>query len=158
MKINRNTPYTNLQWTIDSLNHTQNEVLARQSECLRELALSEFINFGSLRADGNRLKFRKLFGMIETDALSFDQMPVLSLILQTIWEMGPLDDSGFIREAYEDLSDPKFVSAMIKLLNNFINKNAGDWDRPIKLLVVAFIAVRIFELNDDENIADELVL
>ncbi|KAF9011492.1 hypothetical protein BDZ89DRAFT_1077751 [Hymenopellis radicata] len=48
--------YHNLQWAVDSTTHTENEVLARQHECHRDLSLHEFISFGCLRA-GSRVQW-----------------------------------------------------------------------------------------------------
>lgn len=81
LSVEKNSKYKALQWTITGTTHTQNEVLARQSECSHELSLVEFKNFGSLRADGHRLQWRKLYAMIEAEALSFENASVLSLII-----------------------------------------------------------------------------
>lgn len=149
--------YSELQWTVPTTDHTQNQVLAQQQSCPQNLSLSEFKNFGSLRADGHRLQLRKLYAMIETEALSFDEMSVLSLVLQTIWETGVRGDGHFMRESFEDFCDPKFSSIMICLLDSYIEKQKDNWAHPIKLLIVAFIAVRLFELNDDEIVVNESV-
>lgn len=142
--------YAGLQWTLNGITHTENQVLSRQSECPQSLSLSEFKNFGTLRADGHRLQFRKLFAMIETEALSFEKESVLSLIMQTLWECG-------IRETHSDFSDKKFCIAMIELLNKFIEQHKDNWMHPFKMLMATLIAVRIFEINDNEKVADKIV-
>lgn len=147
--------YACLEWTMKSTLHTQNEVLSRQSECSPNLSIAEYKNFGSLRADGHRLQLRKLYAMIETDALSFEKESVQSLIMQTIWECGVSGDGKVIRESHTDFTDPEFCSAMIELLIKFIEQQRSNWMHPFKLLMATLIAVRIFEINDDNSIAEE---
>ncbi|XP_055297736.1 uncharacterized protein LOC129566134 [Sitodiplosis mosellana] len=145
-----NGEYAGLQWTLNSTSHTENQVLSRQSECPQSLSLSEYKHFGALRADGHRLQLRKLFAMIETEALSFEKESVLSLIMQTLWECG-------VRETHSDFSDSKFCSAMIELLRKFVNQQKDNWMHPFKLVMATLISIRIFEINDDGAMADEIV-
>ncbi|XP_031621557.1 uncharacterized protein LOC116339677 [Contarinia nasturtii] len=149
--------YKCLQWTLNTTHHTQNQVLTNQSDCPQNLSLLEFKNFGSLRADGHRLQWRKLYAMIECEAMSFENSSVLSLILQTIWETDISGNSGAIRESLEDIKILKLSHKMIELLEKFAEKKRNNWVHPLKLLVPVFIAVRIFELNDDENLAEKIV-
>lgn len=150
--------YECLQWTVDGAWHTQNQVFARQSECPQDhLSLSEFKHFGSLRADGHRLQLRKLFAMIETEALSFDKESVLLLIMQTLWECGVSGDGKPIREPHLDFNEPKFCTALIDLLENFIEKHKDNWMHPFKLLVATVVVVRAFEINESATLANEIV-
>lgn len=119
--------YDSLQWTLNGTQHTQNEVLSRQNDCHIWLSLSEFKNFGSLRADGHRLQLRKLYAMIETESLSFEQLSVLSLVMQTLWEAGVSGDDGAIRESHIDFNDTKFASAMIELLDKCCEQQKNNW-------------------------------
>lgn len=149
--------YACLQWTVDSTTHTQNQVLARQSECPQHLSLAEFIQFGSLRADGHRLQIRNLYAAIETEALAFEKESVLLLILQALWECGCSGGGKSIRESHMDFNDPKFCSAMIQLLEKFVEQQRNNWMHPFKLLTATLIAMRAFELNEDDVVADQVV-
>lgn len=149
--------YAGLQWTLKSTNHSQNQVLSKQSQCCQELTLPEYINFGSLRADGHRLQLRKLYAMIETESLSFEKESVLALIMQTLWECGKSGDGNSIRESHIDFADAKFCSAMIELLEKFVSQQRNNWMHPFKLLIVTLIAVRAYEINSNEAIAIEIV-
>lgn len=148
--------YSDMQWTLDSTKHTENQVLSLQSECHQDLTLSKYKNFGSLRADGHRLQLRKLYGMIETEALAFENESVLALIMQTLWECEECGESGPIRESHIDFNDPHFCSAMIELLNKFLRLHRNSWKHPYKLLMVTLIAVRAFEINSDDSMAEEI--
>lgn len=149
--------YSQLQWTLQSTKHTQNKVLASQNRCPQSMLLTEFLNFGSLRADGHRLQLRKLYGVIETEALSFGQTSVLALIMQTIWEAGVSGDGQAIRESHVDFDNIQFTAEMIELLNEFCERQKNNWDLPAKLQIAAVIAVRMYEINGDEGLANRLV-
>lgn len=149
--------YSVLQWTLNGTNHTQNQVISKQSECHKELSLSEFKNFGSLRADGHRLQLRKLYGMIECESLSFDKSSVLSLVCQLLWEAGISGESRSIRESHMDFRNLKFATAMIELLDTHCEQQKSNWENPNKLLTATLIAARVFEINKDESLADRIV-
>ncbi|XP_031635809.1 uncharacterized protein LOC116348812 isoform X2 [Contarinia nasturtii] len=149
--------YDCLQWTLVSTNHTQNQVLSEQSHCRQELTLSEYKNFGSLRADGHRLQLRKLYAMIETESLSFENESVLALIMQTLWECGVSGNDGSTRESHIDFRDPKFCSAMIELLLKFVSQQRNNWRHPFKLLIVTLIAVRAYEINCHDEMVIEII-
>lgn len=144
-----------LQWTLNSTTHTQNQVLSRQFECPHNMSLSEFKNFGSLRADGHRLQLRKLYAMIETEALSFEKESVLMLIMQTLWECGVSGDGKSIRESHTDFNDAKFCTTMIELLQKFIKQQKENWVSPLKLVMATLIIVRAFEINESDSLAIE---
>lgn len=155
--VEQKSPYKNLQWTVESTLHTQNAVISKQSSCPILLSLAEYKNFGSLRADGHRLQLRKLYAMIETETLSFETSSVLSLIMQTIWETGPGGTSLYNRESHEDFIDPIFSMEMVKLLGKFINQQKSNWKDPKKFLMATLIMVRIFDLNPDVTVVNEIV-
>lgn len=152
--------YSGLQWTLSGTSHTQNIVLAKQYECPEKLSLNEFINFGSLRADGHRLQLRNLYRALETEGLSFETQSVLAVVMQSMWEAGPLhaarSHTKWYREAHEDFADGVFAMEMIGLLEKFVEQQKRNWKHPLKLIVAATIAVRIFEFNCDEINADRI--
>lgn len=146
--------YTCLQWTLNGTTHTENEVLVQQSKCPEILSISEYKNFGSLRADGHRLQLRKLSAMIETEGLSFDKESVLSLIMQTLWECGiKADDDDSTRESHYDFLDQEFCKAILQRLDTYTMRQENNWMHPFKLFMVVLIAVRIFEINNDAHSA-----
>lgn len=148
--------YKCLAWTLSGTSHTQNEVLARQSECPHELCLSEFKQFGSLRADGHRLQWRNLYAAIETESLSFENSSVFSLVMQSTWEAEISGTAGSIRESHEEFKCIKFSRAFIQLLNKFVERQKTNWAHTMKILMVTLITVRVFELNEDETLANEI--
>lgn len=148
--------YRALQWTLDGTGHTENDVLAQQSKCPESLSISEYKNFGTLRADGHRLQLRKLYAMIETEALSFEKESVLMLIMQTLWECGIKGDrtphvQQGIRESHIDFLNQEFCTKLLESLEAYTKRQENNWMHPFKLLMVTLIAVRIFEMNNEPH-------
>lgn len=156
-KTQMGSVYGELQWMLYGTKHTENDVLAKQWMCPEGLSLAEYKNFGTLRASGHRLQLRKLYEMFETQALSFEEASVLSLVLQTIWECEEKGNADVIREAHEDFNQSGFSLSMVKLLDKFIETQKENWVHALKLLVVSFTAIRIMEINENECVADEIV-
>lgn len=155
---------SSLQWMLNG-SHTHNQVIASQYECPQHLTLSEYKNFGLLRADGYILQLRKLYALIASESLSFETQSVQALIMQTIWQLGPdrkLQWSTWYRKAHQDFTNPDFVMEMCKLIENFIEIQKSNWKHPRKLMTIAMIAVRMYEMNYDngdqsEKVTDKIV-
>lgn len=154
--VDKSTGYEKLQSTLETTMHTQNSVLASQSECPIDLNITEYVNFGSLRADGHRLQYRNLYRAIVEEKLSFETPSVLALVMQTLWESGPnrAANSSWYRETNEDFMDLNFIEAMVNLLDGYIQRQQRNWQNPLKLMFATFIICRMFELNTDPVIAD----
>lgn len=45
---------------------------------------------------------------------------------------------------------------MCKLVNTFIDRQKANWKAPLKLVMASLVAVRMFEMNDDENTANAI--
>lgn len=156
--VEKSTVYEKLQWTIGTTKHTQNEVLASRSECPIGLKPAEYINFGSLRADGHRLQCRNLLRVITEESISFEMPSVLALVMQTLWESGPNPSATatWYRESNADFVDLNFVAAAIDQLETYIDRKQYNRQNPLKLLVVEIIICRLFELNSDAVLIDRL--
>lgn len=64
-------------------------MLASQSKCAQELAINEFITFGTLRAGGH-LQWLNIAREIAAKGLSMERWEVQILIMQSIWQVGPV--------------------------------------------------------------------
>jgi hypothetical protein len=74
-------PYSNLQDTVDAHTYMQNEIIARQESCSRELGVREFIAFGSLRS-GERIQWINILRELGLADLSFNEPAVATLVTQ----------------------------------------------------------------------------
>lgn len=155
--VQKLSEYAKLQWALESTAHTQNSVLAKKSDCPPDLSIAEYINFGSLRADGHRLQHRNLYRVLSDEGLSFETPSVLALVMQTLWEAGPETKINYwYRESNDDFVDDDFVQAMADLLEAYIERQQCNWRHPLKLMVAIIIVCRMFEINSDMTVAGRL--
>ncbi|XP_055313653.1 uncharacterized protein LOC129574965 isoform X2 [Sitodiplosis mosellana] len=128
------------------------------SEFNKSHCQNEYVSLGSTwKQHLSEHHLRKLYAMIETEALSFEKESVLMLIMQTLWECGVSGDGKFIRESHVDFNDAEFCTTMIELLTKFIEQQKDNWVHPLKLVMATLIAIRAFEINDHDLLADEYV-
>ena len=81
-------PYSNLQFSVNSCQHSQNEVIAKQGECSNSLNIREYIAFGSLRADGERTQWLNIKRELAASNLDLNCEAVGVLITQAAWQVG----------------------------------------------------------------------
>lgn len=155
LKVEAGTHFEGLQWMLNSTSHNENQVLASQSKCSDGISLTEYKNFGFLRADGHRLQLHKLYAMMATEALPFEEPSVLSLIMQSLWECEEKGNAGIIRESHDEFNHKNFALSMIKRLDQFVEQQKDNWMHPLKLLMAAFIVVRVMEINERNSVTNK---
>ena len=155
-------PYEKLQWTLMYENKIiENRVLAdSKSKCSNKLSLREFIKYGSFRA-GHRLQLKNLLDAIETRGLHFNDKSVFSLIAQSIWQNGPLNQidelsssekfKKFYPSSHIDMCIPEFIMELHRMLSEFLEINKKCWNDHIILLNILIIASRALSLSPDQN-------
>ncbi|KAJ3085954.1 hypothetical protein HK102_013653 [Quaeritorhiza haematococci] len=158
-------PYDTLQWAVDGTSHTQNQVLARQSECPAELPLTEFEAFGSLRA-GHRLQPRNIVHSLEMWTLNMKQRGVYELFAQALWQAGPtpehsqggpLDPHHWIRESHDDFRDPAFCKRFLDLLHRLLGVFAEYWHDCCPMLCIIVMTSCVANFSPNEEVLRESV-
>ncbi|KAL9653598.1 hypothetical protein ABK040_000515 [Willaertia magna] len=142
--------YGTLDWSVKSLNHDQNQVLAHKFECHQKLAMTEFIEFGSFRT-GHNLIIHNLVRCLETRSLSFEREDVLRLILQSLWESGPSTTTSWIRESNASLSDTFLVNELLLSLIRLLDEYQDNWKAISIVLLVISTCYRILTIYSENN-------
>jgi hypothetical protein len=156
-------PYDALQWTLESNLHTENEVLAKQSLCPRELSRKEFIKYGSFRA-GASLQLKNLLASLEARELSFENINVFKLIAQSLWEMGDweIGDEYTFSRSHGDLENLIFVDHICRVLYDLLEIYKEKWNDHVVILNVIIITARLIDfvprLNIKERISKDIML
>lgn len=150
LKVQHNSQYASMQWAINGNNQTPNEVLARQSECHRNLSTSEFLEFGSLRCY-NKLQIRNLIKAAVLGTLSFKNDSVFNLICQSLWECSSCTEHD-VREAHEDFSDAIFLQECLTIMDSLRAKHKDNWQDNYVILTVMVFAVNVAEKSDDRTV------
>lgn len=97
---------------LDSCAHTQNEVLADQSNCDKRMCLQEFVAYGCLRS-GEQGQWYNVLRELASSALSFNELAVVQLFKQAAWEFG-----SFCHE-----TNSRFLTGHFKIPNSV----RGSW-------------------------------
>ncbi len=143
-------PYTNLQYAIDSTDHTQNRVIADQDSCSAALSLYELISFGSLRADGEQTQWLNIRRELAAKNLDLNTDAVNVLITQTAWQAGSRTDTVH-RTSHNELCDAEFCSELLATAQMNLNSVEANWksDHAVSILIV--VVQRIASLALDHS-------
>ena len=157
--------YKQLQFTLDTTDDMQNEVIAKLSQCPPHFKLTQFIEYGSFRS-GHRLQWRNLLAVLEMDSLSLAEESVAILILHSILQYGPIENfpkkrnDSWCSESHQQLLEDKFVDELVIRLNQHLDNCGLNWQNDLVLVVVTTIAIRLLTICNatKESILIDLVM
>ena len=173
-------PYSNLQYTVDSTFHGQNQVIAEQESCSRELSLHEFIAFGSLRADGERVQWLNIKRELAASNLNLKTEAVCTLFTQAAWQAGSREvaksmhyrlrsgrnlhagldtnlietiaDQSILRMSHADFSDTKFCEELLSTISANLESVGSNWKSDHIVLLLLVITLRTLSLSTEAMI------
>ena len=147
-------PYSNLQYAVDSTCHSQNEVIADQVFCSKDLSLHEFIAFGSLRADGEGMQWHSIRRELGAYNLSFNTQEVCTLITQMAWQVGsrPETVGSVSRISHSNLKDTGFYTELLDVVATRINSIKANWKSNHVMLSLLIICLRVITLCGDSDV------
>jgi hypothetical protein len=146
-------PYRVLQYAVGDTEHSSNEVIARQTECPKDISLHEHYAFGTLRA-GHRLQWRNMARELVTRILNFSRSATYTLYAQAAWQVGPLGDGGVSRESHADLEEEEFGTALLNALTEYTETAEGNWQGANALRTFAICTTRLLSITLSETIRD----
>lgn len=138
-------PYSTLQWTVDSTQHTQNEVLAKQALCSASLTVHEFLAFGSLRA-GERLQWYNIVRELGSANLHLNAEAVGTLLTQAAWQAGSTLLENELRESHIMFDDAQFCSRMHEVLVSSFEKIEANWKELDTMRLLVILTLRLLSL------------
>ena len=144
-------PYFNLQYAVDSVSHSQNEVIANQDDCSRALSLPEYLSFGSLRADGERIQWQNIKREMAASNFSFNTEAVCTLVTQAVWQAGSRGESD-LRNAHLDLQDPSFCVELLAVVGRVLESISANWKSDHAMLLLITVALRVSSLSSDRSV------
>ena len=144
-------PYSNLQYAVDSVTHSQNEVIADQETCSKALNLHEFLSFGSLRADGERVQWQNIKRELAASNLNLNTEAVCTLITQAAWQVGSKGTSN-LRNAHLDLRNPSFCVELLMTISRKLESISANWKSDDVMLLLITLVLRILSLSSDASV------
>ncbi|KAF9252833.1 hypothetical protein LCP9604111_359 [Penicillium roqueforti] len=150
--------YSNLQYTLNSTSHSQNQVIATQKDCDKKLSLLEFEAYGCLRS-GENLQWGNILRNLASSALSLNEEAVVSLFKQAAWELGPLSGRlGSIRRAaHEAFEDIGFGDCLLHLLRERLVTIENNWNEYCTFDLIVTLGVRILALKSGSPSVEKVV-
>lgn len=144
-------PYSNMQYAVDSVSHSQNEVIANQESCSRGLSLHEYLSFGSLRADGERIQWHNIKREMAAPNLSLNTEAVCTLVTQAACQAGSRGCSH-LRNTHLDLQNPSFCVELLATISKVLESILANWKSDHVMLLLITVVRRILSLSSDTNV------
>ena len=149
-------PYSNLQYAVDSVTHSQNEVIADQESCSKALNLHEFLSFGSLRADGERVQWQNIKRELAASNLNLNTVAVCTLVTQAAWQAGSRGTSN-LRNAHLDLQNPSFCVELLMTISRILESISANWKSDDVMLLLITLVLRILSLSSDASVNNNAI-
>ncbi|CAF0959459.1 unnamed protein product [Adineta steineri] len=157
--------YKQLQFTLDTTNDMQNEVIAKLPQCPPRFKPTQFIEYGSFRS-GHRLQWLNLLAVLEMDSLSIAEESVAILILHSILQYGPIENfpkkqnDSWCPESHQQLLEDNFVDELVVRLNQHLDNCGLNWQNDLVLVVITIVAMRLFTIcnTTKESLLIDLVM
>ena len=146
-------PYSHLQYAVDSVHHTQNQVIADQECCSKELSLHEFVSFGCLRSDGERIQWPNINREIRASNLNLNTESVCTLLTQAAYQVGSHADSA-LRNSHSDLADEVFCKELLGTVEKIISTMQANWKSDYTVQILIMLVLRVVSLNLEQEVIE----
>ncbi|CAF0875007.1 unnamed protein product [Rotaria sordida] len=138
--------YKQLQFTLNTTQFLQNDVIAKLSDCSIRLKPNQFVEFGSFRS-GHRLQWWNLLAIFEMDSLPISEESVTILIIHSILQYGPQTSyNSWCSEAHEQLLEDHFIDELITRLDRRLDDCELNWQHELVLVAVTIITMRMLTI------------
>ncbi|KAL8627825.1 hypothetical protein Q9189_006473 [Teloschistes chrysophthalmus] len=145
-------PYENLQYAVDATDHTQNDVLASQTECDPDLSLHEYIAYGSVRADGEKSQWLNICRELRAFNLTWNTESVHSLIKQSAWQAGR-PSTTCLRTAHSVFETTEFPTTLLMNISNVLDSIKANRQSYYTMLTLILLLLRGHSLASDNLLA-----
>ena len=147
-------PYSDMQYAVDSVDHSDNQVIADQGSSSTVLRPGEYLSFGSLRADGERIQWYNIKREMAASNLSFNTESVCTLITQAVWQAGS-NGTSELRNAHLVLRDAPFCIELLATIGKVLKSISANWKSDDAMLLLITIVLRVTSLSSDPSIIDK---
>ena len=136
-----------------SLPVNENVIIASLSECSKEVNLSDWLSFGTLRA-GASLQYHNLLAFFHGEKLPFERSVSAFLIMNAIWQVWENNcQNSYLRDAHDIInSNDIFTSELVNELLQYLKRIKDQWEKPFCLINVSLAAIRCFTLAKDSSL------
>lgn len=125
---------------------TPNEVISSQSECPLHLSVAEFRALASIPV-GHRLQWTNILVQLSCPAIDLKKPEASLVMLQAMYQAGPLEGDNFRRGGHTILADDSFADKLLTAVADASRRIAENWESVNVLSVLIAIATRQLSLN-----------
>ncbi|KAI4116993.1 MAG: hypothetical protein LQ345_002681 [Seirophora villosa] len=149
--------YNTLEFAVNSTDHSQNAVLASQTECSSELNLHEYVAYGSLRADGDRTPWLNICRELQASNLSWNTEAVCALVKQSAWQAGPSGDTH-LRIAHCVFKHPEFCTKLLSNMSTVVDSIQANSQSVYTMNILIALILRTMSIAGDEWVSEAIAL
>ena len=142
--------YKTLQWVLSSACYLENQAIAEQGKCPNDMTKKEYLKFSMFRA-GLNLQLYNLLDAVETRTLPFKNNSVYYLICQSLWELGPVEETKStslkVPVVHELMNNENYLNQLYVSVSDLLDTCIHNWNEHIVLLNVVTICLRVISLT-----------
>lgn len=148
------SPYQTLEYAVNSTIHSQNKVLAGQTECSSGISIHEFITYGSLRADGEKTQWPNICRELGASNITLNSDSVTTLMTQAAWQAGSSGTST-LRNSHDHFEDNDFCNSIRETVANLLSSIEPNRQSEHTMSIIITILLRTLSLTNCEDAATE---
>lgn len=138
------SPYSCLQYALDSTDHTPNFSIANQAQCPLEWSLHEYDAFTTLRS-GFRIQWLNMLREIRAGNINLNRYEVHLLFMQAAWQAGPsgVSDSQSTRGSHLKLQEEEFCLLVADALHDSLQVIKENWAEYVSMQTLISLGSRV---------------
>lgn len=149
-------PYSCLQYTLDSCEHSENQVILNQQRCPFEMILHEFVAFGCLRT-GNRVQRHNMIRELASSTLSMNEEAIGVLSRQAAWESSTPSPDSELREAHLAFAHNGLGDRLLECLDQKLGSIEANWNEHHTLHTLVILGLRALSLLEGFSTVERAV-
>ncbi|RPB26636.1 hypothetical protein L211DRAFT_804139 [Terfezia boudieri ATCC MYA-4762] len=147
------SPYSRLQYALDSTDHTTNFSIANQAQCPPEWSLHEYDAFTTLRS-GFRIQWLNMLREIRAGNINLNRYEVHLLFMQAAWQAGPssASDSQSARESHLKLQEEEFCLLVVDALRDSLQVIKENWAEQVSMQTLISLGCRVLSTTEFQSV------
>ncbi|KAL1895128.1 hypothetical protein Cpir12675_003400 [Ceratocystis pirilliformis] len=121
-----------------------NEVISKQWQCPSHLSPDEFKALVTLPL-GYKIQWPNILLQLASPVVDFNKEETITMVLQCIYQMGPMGDSSNKRISVSTVDD-YMATKIISYLEATLSRFEENWDSSVALMTLTAIAARVLSL------------
>ncbi|KIX09666.1 uncharacterized protein Z518_00747 [Rhinocladiella mackenziei CBS 650.93] len=133
---------------VHSTQHSQNSVIAKQSQCPPEMGPHEYLVFGSLRS-GERLQWFNVLASLMSTEIDLNSAATALLFLHAISQVGTPGSiaPSYLRESQVELMNEAFCRSLLDALEGNFARVEANWKEATAVSVLLTVTLKVVSIS-----------